>query len=368
MKRNTLILFGLLLSLSNVLASVDTTFYSNDGQVVHSVLADYMRVSVCDTMQDGLCQFIDRKISGEKLASGSYRKTPDGIRYEGSLKTYSVEGKILLDYNYVNGDLEGEQYEYDGNGGMITKLYKQGVLQGDYYYHKASDGKLTKYSTGTGKMVWESPSVNDRQTSYSHGTNWQYYVANNIVIDATCTTIKDYGKWYRIDFCITNGSNEILDIDPSKIFENEIDEINRPTWSYEAYMKKVRRQQAWAAAAAGFAAGVNAYNASYSTSTVATTTYSRGHSYTSYSTIQTYNPAGAALANTQNMIMFSQLDMAQRASNAEKSNNYLRRTTLNPGESVSGYVLVERARKDKKIIVKANINGAEYQFDWNVVK
>ena len=362
------IAFCFIASFCKISASVDTTYFNNDGQEVHPALADYLRIAVRDTAKDSLYQFIDRKKTGEKLASGSFRKTSDGIRYEGLLKTYSVEGQTLLECHYKNGELEGEQYEYDGKGGKTTKLYKQGVLQGDFYFHESADGKKTKYSARTGKMVWESPSVEQRKEAYSHGTNWQYYVANNIVIDAACTSIKDYGKWHRIDLCITNGSDLVLDLDPATMFKCRVDEFVEYAWTYDEFMKRIRSQQAWAAAAAGFAAGLNAYNASYTTSTVTTTTYSRGRSYTSFSTVRTYNPAGAALVIAQNQMMFSQLDMAQRAANAERSNYYFRRTTINPGESVSGYVLIERARKDKKVIVKTYINGTEYQFDWNVVK
>lgn len=359
---------GLIGTLMQTEAQVDTTYYNNEGQEVHPALADYQRIAVCDTANGGLCQFIDRKMSGEKLASGTYRMTPEGIKYEGTFKNYTPEGHTIIESHYENGFLEGEQYEYDGNGGKVTKLYRNGVIQGDYYFYVSADGKVTKFSTKDSKMIWESPSVNERQTSYSHGTNWEYYVANNIVINATCSNINDYGKWYRVDLCITNGTNEALDLDPTKIFENVVDEMPRPTWSYEAYMKKVRRQQNWEAALVGVSAGLNAYNSSYSTSTVSTTTYNRGYAYTSYSTVHTYNPAGASMAYAQNQLMYSQMDMAQRASNAEKSNNYLRRTTLDPGESVRGYVLVGRTGRDKKIIVKAIINGAEYQFEWNVVK
>lgn len=367
MKKILIFTLGILDSLTKISAQVDTMYYNNEGQEVHKALADYQRISVCDS--NGLWQFIDRKISGEKLASGSYKKTSEGIKYEGTIRSYYPNGETKNEYKYKNGLMEGEQLEYDNYGGKITKHYKNGEIQGNYYYHTTIEGIKTKYSTKDGKMIWESPNTNNRKMSFNHGTQWEYYIANNIVIDATCTTIKDYGKWFRIDICITNGTDEILDIDPTKMFINVVDDINyRPAWNYERYMKKVRKQQNWESALLGLSAGINTYNASYSTSTVTTTTYGQGHIYTSYSTVQTYNPTAALYANTQNQIMFSQLALEQKASNAQICDNYLRETTLHPGDNISGYILIERERKDKKISVNVDINGAKYQFDWVVVK
>lgn len=367
MKRLIILTLILLDSFIILPAQVDTLYYNNEGQEVHQALADFIRIVVCDS--NGFCQFIDRKITGEKLATGSYLKTSDGIKYDGTFKTFFPDGTTKIEYEYRNGLLEGEQLEYDDDGGKTTKKYKNGIIQGHYYYHTTKEGIITKFSTKDDKMIWESPNTNSRKMSFNHGTNWEYYVANNIVIDAACTTINDYGKWFRIDICITNGTNEVLDIDPTKMFINVIDDINyRQTWDYEKYMKKVQKQQTWEAALLGFSAGINTYNASYSTSTITTTTYGQGHFYTSHSTVQTYNPTGALYANTQNQIMFTQLEMQQKASNAQISDNYLRKTTLNPEETVSGYVLIERKRKDKKILVNIDINGAKYQFDWSLKK
>lgn len=364
------IIFFVLLALdffAKVYAQIDTIYYNNEGQEVHQALSDYQRIAVCDS--NDIYHFIDRKLTGEKLANGSYRKTQKGIELEGSLKTYSPDGKTKTEHNYKKGKLDGEQYEYDGNGGKIIKQYKDGVVQGNYYFHITEEGNKTKFSTKDDKMIWESPNPDSRKEQFIQGTNWEYYIANNIVLNATCTIINEYGKWFRIDLCITNGTNEVLDLDPSAMFKNTIDGINhRPSWDYEVYMKKVRRQQNWEAALIGFSAGINAYNASYSTSTITTTTYNQGYSYTNFSTVQTYNPAGAVYANTQNLILFSQLDMEQKASNAQICNNYLRRTTLYPGDTINGYVLVERTKKDKNIEVFVNINGAEYQFNWFVQK
>ncbi|MBR0331773.1 MAG: membrane-binding protein, partial [Alistipes sp.] len=46
---------------------------------------------------------------------------------------------------------------------------------------------------------------------------------------------------------------------------------------------------------------------------------------------------------------------------------YLKRNTINPGETISGYVHVKRVRGEIfRYVVK--IEGAEYLFEWNYGK
>ena len=157
-------------------------------------------------------------------------------------------------------------------------------------------------------------------------------------------------------------------------------------------MKRVRNRQAWAAAAVGFAEGMATANAGYTTTTSSSSTYyngsssrygnasaygSGGYAYGTYSGNSTYSgssntysrsttyDAAAAyqtrVLSAQRMADFSNAQWQERQA---KNAGYLKKNTINPGETITGYVLIER-KKSKELCVKINIYGAEYRYDWN---
>ena len=50
-----------------------------------------------------------------------------------------------------------------------------------------------------------------------------------------------------------------------------------------------------------------------------------------------------------------------------KEEGYLKRTTIYPGETISGYVNIEY-KKARSITVVIDINGADYIFPWDIKK
>ena len=60
----------------------------------------------------------------------------------------------------------------------------------------------------------------------------------------------------------------------------------------------------------------------------------------------------------------SDFSNAQWQERQAKNEGYIKKNTINPGETITGYVLIER-KKSKELCVTIKINGAEYKYNWN---
>lgn len=50
-----------------------------------------------------------------------------------------------------------------------------------------------------------------------------------------------------------------------------------------------------------------------------------------------------------------------------KQEGYLKRTTIYPGQAISGYINIKRIKGDT-MDVTIDINGTKYIFSWDIVK
>ena len=50
-----------------------------------------------------------------------------------------------------------------------------------------------------------------------------------------------------------------------------------------------------------------------------------------------------------------------------KHEGYLKRTTIYPGQAISGYINIKRSKGDT-MDVTIDINGAKYIYSWDIVK
>ena len=97
--------------------------------------------------------------------------------------------------------------------------------------------------------------------------------------------------------------------------------------------------------------------------------YSGTSSYfgSSSSTTTTYDAAAAYQAQviaSERVASYSNSLLSDRAI---KEEGYLKRTTIYPGETISGYINIER-KKGKSMTIDINIGGAIYSFPWNISK
>lgn len=129
---------------------------------------------------------------------------------------------------------------------------------------------------------------------YRNGDEWAMIAKEGFIVGVSNKLIKDdYGKFYRLQIMIQNLSNNSFVFTPETVSSYctlKDQSVNRmKVYTSESFQKMIRNKQMWAEALTGFANGLNAGMAGYSTSYVSTP-------YGGY-TVSTYNPGNAAVAN-----------------------------------------------------------------------
>lgn len=401
---------------------VDTLYYDKDWKVVDSPhFASYFRVAEKNTDPEATKRFRDYYITGELQGEGGYL-TLDSLDdknsvMQGSWTNYYKSGKVeaqgyrnrgVEEGEYIcfyenggikqranlrNGKPHGLYTEFTENGLCIQMEYAYGEPKTDYYTVSNDKGLFSKVRVSDNSPIWESPSLADIKVEYKDGNAWQYYISDGVLIAMNNTETNDYGKYYRIYINLTNNSFFPIEFDPNEssaiLTDKKGKTRNLEIQTAQQYDKRIRRTQMWEEALVGFANGLAASQAGYSTST--TTSSHRGNTYSSgyasaygsggyahgsysgsssyygsgSSTTTTYN-AGAAyraqIAASQQMAAFSESNFQVRQ---DRNEGYLKKTTINPGESISGYFNIKR-KKGESLDVVLYIAGVAYYFIWNI--
>lgn len=77
---------------------------------------------------------------------------------EGVAKWYSLDGKIIIEYNYKHGQLEGKMKTFYKNGNSTTEgTYVNNDLEGEYfeYYEDGKPKNTGKYVKGKKEGLWK---------------------------------------------------------------------------------------------------------------------------------------------------------------------------------------------------------------------
>lgn len=206
-------------------------------------------------------------------------------------------------------------------------------------------------------------------SEYNDGRIWAYRQIGDFVVGMTNYEAKDdYGKYYQIAIFIKNLSDSSITFNPDKVtsslYTKKGDTLDLQVYTFDEYMKKVKRAQAWSMALLGFSAGLNAGMAGYQTTY--TTTYGAGRMpYTQVHT--TYNYAAASAANIAATTQMMTLGKLMEDDRNTKSQGYLKITTVHPGEGIIGYMNIKR-KKGTSMTVNIPIDEIVFSFDWDVMK
>lgn len=205
-------------------------------------------------------------------------------------------------------------------------------------------------------------------TEYYNGQLWAYRQIGDYIVGMTNYEEKDsYGRYYQIAIYVKNLGNSSTTFDPDKITSELLtkhgDSIDLEVYTYDEYMKKVKKAQAWAMALYGVSAGLNSGMAGYSRSY--TTTYHNGLPYSHVTTH--YNPGVAAIARMNAQTQIMTLGKTMEDDRKAKEQGYLRITTIHPDESIIGYMNIKR-KKGEKMTIYIPINDEVFSFDWNISK
>lgn len=425
MRKNLMLLaLGLIISTNSFAQmQVDTLYYDKDWKGVEvKAFATYYRIVPESNDSNFRKPFRDYYITGELQSEGYYitidkyddsKSVFDGEftnyyksgnieqkgfrangKQDGEYTRYKEDGLISLHAYFKDDKLEGVYTEFSENGDICIQIeYRNGEPIHNYYIVSNKDGFCSKINFITQQPIYESPSLNEKLTEYKNGEAWPYYNKNGIMIGMTNNQVRDYGKYFQIPIIIANNSMFPIDFEPEKITASLLDvngqEFELKVFSADEYMKKVRRQQNWAMALNAFAEGMAASNAGYSSSTTnssysgysssygsASAYGSGGYAYGSYSgnssyyghstsTTTIYNGAAAYQAQIIASNRIAAYDNALLSERSAKDEGYLKKTTIYPGETISGYIHIQR-RKGIVMHINININDAIYTFPWNV--
>lgn len=406
-------------------SDTDTLYYDKEWKGVESkAFASYVRVIPKSGDPHFRKPMRDYYITGELQSEGYYLtidKYDDSKSvFDGDFISYYKNGKVEIKGSRANGKLQGEWIKYREDGlvemkvsyrddkpdGLLTKFsedgelccqleYKNGEPVYDWCMVSDQNGNCSKIRTSDNTPIYESPELSERKVEYQRGEAWPYYNKNGIMLGMTNNQVRDYGKWYQISIVVSNNSLFPIDFDPAEITAVLIDKNGEDkelrVYSANDYMKKVRRSQRWAMALASFSEGMASASAGYSSSTTRTTyngysssygsasaygtggyargTYNGTSTYhgSSISTTTSYNGLAAYQARVIASNRMADYQDALLSERQAKDAGYLKLTTVNPGEAISGYVNVER-KKGETLYVYVKINGAVYTFPWNVSK
>jgi hypothetical protein len=317
----------------------------------------------------------DWKGVSNREAAAFYRIAvyPVNTNYKKHLRDYFITGELQGTGGFISVNrsddsksvFDGETFSYFKNGNIESKrVYQNGKLHGEYCVY-FEDGHLKN------KMQFINGSQK-QQVEYRDGRPWQYYMMNGLMVAMTNTTVRNYGKWHGVDIVITNNSPHPVEFNPEKdITAYSVDRKERRTalrvWDYNDYMKKVRRAQNWAAVAVGFSEGMATANAGYSTSTTNAYAYGNGGYAYGSSVTTSYNAAAAYQARALSQQRIADFSTALWNEQNTIQMGYLKRNTIYPGQTVSGYVYVQRIA-GVFVYFTFVINGTAYAYAWTYGK
>lgn len=322
---------------------------------------------------------------------------------DGKYTEYAQGGQIIKECHYKDGWLDGLYTQFLDNGNFKQLEYDAGIPKTEYYYLGTPTGQMSRYYLSDNKPYWEPMKEEDRKVTYRNGETWAYYSQNGLTIAMTNSYSNEYGKWWKLDIIITNDSIEPIVFDPhngivaysSKGDKTTILEV----WPCYEYTNRVRKRQNTGEFFYALGEAVGNMNAGYTTSTTQTNQLYGGtiNSYgvgatvgaavgsdgyavggavgayagsTSYlggslttSTTVTYDATAAYIQNAISGQRIAALHNTNLEERAAIEKGYLEITTVYPGETISGFVYVERRPADY-VEFDFNVEGNKYKFKW----
>ena len=313
-------------------------------------------------MDDAKSEFVGTVTSYFKNGKLEEQKTYQANKLTGEHTTYYSNGNVREHYFMTDGKKMGVGASFSEDGRVCTLTpYKNDVTEG-YYVVVDADGNYSKYSITDHQPVLETPSPDEILTEYKNGVAWPYYNKNGLIVGVSNSMVdENIGDYREIGVFIVNKSMINVDIDPAEIEIYEMKGGKRKNFELvgaDEYDKKILK----------FKKKV----AKRSVKNKAVVQVERENNVNANLGAQVFD-AGTSntLKNFQMRICkMQQLEAGNRMKYSEKMPEdlgYLERTTIHPGEVVSGY-LYTSDRKVADLFVKVKIKGIDYLFEWKVGK
>lgn len=363
---------------------VDTIFYDQDWKVIgNKAFAAYYRYALYPADSMATKRFRTFYMKGEVEGEGSFQyldKYDDSnSKFQGIYTRYYKSGKVKEVSNYFMGLLDGEYISYYENGLVDEHINMSDNRKNGIYTKFADDGESCEqmeYINGTEsecyvridrndnfgrfrcldkKPVCIEPKETELRSEHKNGVKWLYYLKNGLVVGVTRTVSEEIGSHCRLDFFILNKSMNNVDIDPDNIKayaikgEKKRDFMFMPYEVYTKEKEKVEKKRAMA---------VMGGKVVVDSAPVDITIMNLGGDVVRRRTVQEFQ---------EEMLKRNELsDCAPvyHEDNKIADIEYIRRTTIHPGEGVYGFLLTDNKKTDL-FFIEMVINGITYKYKWD---
>lgn len=376
MKRAILIISATLLSLSVFSQEkLDTLYYDRDGYgVSHKEFADYYRIASYSNERGGTNRYRTFHMNGEVMSSGEFisldKQDDRNSKFIGTVVIYDKHGELSAVRNYNNGVLDGLSEEYLNDGTIIQEEFKAGKPAKDYFIKADKGGNMVKVRYSDNKVIWDSPLPSEMTEDYHEGNKWSHYSKNGVTVALHTTKISDYGKYHVLNITISNNSLIPIEFEPSinitaeslNYKKNERTAIK--VYSCDDYLKKYDKRTAWGSAIFGISEALTLLDGGHSEEK-SVTVNSKGEKSVTYT--KKYDPFDHLVEWQLAHMETKEYDDSVIDGREVRRVGYFKRSTIYPGESVSGFAYVERI-KGNEVTVNIDIEGAVYTFTWEFKK
>lgn len=366
---------------------------------------DFTQLSTTDDKQSKLeGKYVRYHKSGQPSVSCHYR---EGV-LEGKYETFDEEGHVLLSCTYLNGKEEGEHITYFKNGkpsvishyeagtlnGPQTTYYESGLIhehvilkngkkdgiesvfsengevctqslyadgnRSEQYMLTDKKGNCSLYRVADDSPVYVKPSPDELKTEYKNGAAWHYYHKNGIILGVSQIVDDAIGSYREFQFFLSNNSMNNTDIDPATITAYmEKKDGERKTFEFmsaEDYYEKIyKRKKKNAKKAVKNKAVVEKEKQNYLNGNLGATVFDEN--------MNTLTVFQNRMIQKQELVESTHVMADNKAEDVE----YLRRTTVHPGESVFSYLLTDNKKADF-LHLDVTVGGILYPYIWDLRK
>ena len=365
----------------------DTIYYDKSWRVIgNKSFASYYRLALYPA--DGLAPkyFKTFYMNGNVQSEGTFislgEKSDKTSIFDGLVEYFYNSGAIQRRIMFSDGKPNGEMTDYYENGnikehiimkdglrhGIHTSFVEDGIVcrmqeykddrAENFYVVIDKDGNYSKYDASTSKPLLETPDISECQAEYKNGAAWPYYNKNGLILGVSNSIVKDnIGKFREVSFSLVNKSMINVDIDPAQIKiysaknekRNDLDILSADEYDEKVYKKQMKNKKR----SLKQKAVVEIQREDNVSENLGASVFDAGTSNT-------------LKAFQENLIKRTTIISGNRMKYSEREREnlgYLERTTVHPGEMVSGFLFVDDKKVDE-LHVDVVINEIIYPFVW----
>lgn len=369
----------------------DTIYYDKSWRVIsNKTFASYYRYALypADSLAPKYFKtfFLGGELQGEGVFISLDERNDANSVFDGEVDYYYKGGGLREKIVYADGKPNGEYTSFYENGnikehillengkknGILARFSEDGIvcrlqeykqdLSSDFYVVVDKDGNYSKYSVDTEQPILEKPDQQECQTEYKNGVAWPYYNKNGLIVGVSNSMIKEnIGEFREIGVFVVNKSMINVDIDPANIEvysmkngkRSDLEIMSADDYDNKVYKKKVKNKKK----ELKHKAVVTIEREDNVSDNLGASVFDAGTS----NTIKSFQES---IIRLKTLVNGNKMRYAERE---HEDLGYLERTTVHPGEVVSGFLFTSKKKADN-LFVNFKINGVEYLYEWKTGK